>query len=304
MGTAACLCSQLSLPALPSLPFSQLLCFTPQVTGRGTCPMAKAGRLAEQKELTQHWERPSCNKAQLGKPVLSNKAQRLPSRPVPGAPQPHAAPAGTHLQLPHTWAHTWLPCAPACCAPVHISPLLLGWMRLQLLPQLFSHCAALPRFTTPISFLQSPPHISFSPHCLWPELPADQRLCLALICPPSIVALKIFPFLLCLSTTVTTSQPLLIPSHYSTIPIHNSALGKAGKDKEPKIQDSSLESSHCLPARKKSRSFCLPILTCKQKKGDHKQSQCLFGGWVGKKSWKIKCGGRERSWSFEKREAN
>lgn len=48
MGTAACLCSQLSLPAVPALAFSQLLCFTPQVTGRGTCPMAKAGRLAEQ----------------------------------------------------------------------------------------------------------------------------------------------------------------------------------------------------------------------------------------------------------------
>lgn len=71
-----------SLPCLPSLAFSQLLCFTPQVTGRGTCPMAKAGRLAEQKELTQHWERPSCNKApKAHAQQQSTKAPSPPARP-------------------------------------------------------------------------------------------------------------------------------------------------------------------------------------------------------------------------------
>lgn len=155
-------------------------------------------------------------------------------------------------------------------------------------------------------------------HLLLPPLPvsriaspAAQCSCLSLISLPSVRAVKIFP-----PSCVSPPSPphpsslvFLTPSHCSTseyVQDHNSAPEKAGKDKEPKTQDSSLWNHlvACQQGKKKPRSFCLPILTCKQKKGDHKQSQCLFGGWVGKKSWKIKCGGRERSWSFEKREAN
>lgn len=98
--------------------------------------------------------------------------------------------------------------------------------------------------------------------------PAGQSLCLLLICPSSIVALKIFPPLLCLSTISTTPQPthspLLIPSHYSTseyVQDHNSALGKAGswpgKDKEPKIQDSSLWNHLVACQQGKSKVFLL-----------------------------------------------
>lgn len=98
--------------------------------------------------------------------------------------------------------------------------------------------------------------------------PAGQCLCLPLICPSSIVALKIFPPLLCLSTISTTPQPthspLLIPSHYSTseyVQDHNSALGKAGswpgKDKEPKIQDSSLWNHLVACQQGKSKVFLL-----------------------------------------------
>lgn len=174
-----------ALPPCPSFPaFLTAALLHPPSHGEGNMPHGKsreAGRAGLlQKELTQHWERPSCNKAQLGKPMLSNKAQRLPSRPVPaapGPPQPHAARAGTQLSS-HTPEHTPGCPVPPCWPLGPFSPLLLGWMWFQLLPQLFSPlCVLAPThpphaFTTPISFLlQFLHHVSVCPHCLSPGVP-------------------------------------------------------------------------------------------------------------------------------------
>lgn len=112
-----------ALPPCPSFPaFLTAALLHPPSHGEGNMPHGKsreAGRAGLlQKELTQHWERPSCNKAQLGKPMLSNKAQRLPSRPVP-SPQRPARPSRTQLVLApssaptHLSTHLAAPCLPA-----------------------------------------------------------------------------------------------------------------------------------------------------------------------------------------------
>lgn len=132
----------------------------------------RAGLL--QKELTQHWERPSCNKA-----LKACAQQQNTKAPSLGPPQPHAAHPGTHCQLPHTWAptslspHTWattsLPGVPQC--PVFPSP-----FELNVTPAPFS--ALFP----PVSPLQS--HFCCNFHTTSPSLPtACPQDCLTMILP-------------------------------------------------------------------------------------------------------------------------
>lgn len=227
----------------------------------------RAGLL--QKELTQHWERPSCNKAPKARAQQqSTKAPSAPrsARPAPARPADPAASS-------HTPEHTHT----ACCAP-----LLPTWL---ISPLLWAGCGS-------SSFLSSFPAVCSCSHLssawfrnsnlLCPAIsmshllpsplpvsriasPAGQCLCLSLNFSPSTVALKIFPPLLYLhhhtpahSLAPAHPQPLF---HQWTCPGWHSALGKAGrwpgKDKEPKIQDSSLWNHLAACQQGKTKVFLL-----------------------------------------------
>lgn len=113
-----------SAPSSPCRSFPAFLTAAllhPPSHGEGNMPHGKsreAGRAGLlQKELTQHWERPSCNKAPKARAQQqSTKARSRSARPAPAAPG--------------TSSHTWAPAACPCPSAAHlaISPLLLGWM--------------------------------------------------------------------------------------------------------------------------------------------------------------------------------
>lgn len=98
-----------SAPSSPSLPFLPWLFLTaallhPPSHGEGNMPHGKsreAGRAGLlRKELTQHWERPSCNKARKAHAQQQSTKLPVPAAQRPARPSRTSANPGIQLPVP------------------------------------------------------------------------------------------------------------------------------------------------------------------------------------------------------------